>query len=78
MAARPASHLPPFEGYPVTSTDRPDWADGRELCPFCSTWQLVTQQGRLRQHKRQDPARWRMVPCNGSGTLVAADQPTTP
>jgi hypothetical protein len=64
-------------GYPVTPTDRPDWAEGLELCPVCATWRPVTKARCLRAHKRQDPDRWRMVPCGGSGVEVITDQTTT-
>ena len=47
--------------------ERPDWADNREWCDSGRHWVLVTKAGRFRAHKRQEPGRWHMVACEGSG-----------
>lgn len=57
----------------MTVPERPDWATGREYCPTCRNWKHLTKEGRLRKHKRQEPGRWHMVPCEGSGAAPAAE-----
>lgn len=58
--------------------DRQMYAEGRRRCPICQQWTPVTKAKKLRVHKRQDPKRWHMVPCDGSGhapdTAAALDR----
>lgn len=55
---------------------RPEWVDDtRGQCRICRTWRKVTKAGVLVKHKRQDPNRWHMVPCDGGEKPPAADKP---
>lgn len=54
---------------------RPDWADDtRGQCRICRSWRKLTKAGELVRHKRQEPGRWHMVPCEGSGNPPAVEQ----
>jgi len=55
---------------------RPEWVDEtRGRCRICRSWRKVTKGGVLVRHKRQDPKRWHMVPCDGGGKPPATETP---